>query len=486
MTPLTSSTEQIKQDILNVEEKFYEVMGGDEDALRSFYDRFQCVMEAALSHAEFDDELMMLVNTVSQRVAILAESMLSYHDSVKRISDQLFKELSSLDETQKVDELLNNNHTAFKRSPSAYIKPAYEWLLANLHNPYPSIVIRNHLAKESKCSRQVIDSWFTDIRKRIGWSALRKSFSNKRSAIVEAATRYFLHNGDGLSSDVRKGFAKMSWSARNLYSHKFLETSLASGLDSNPADNTDYPTPAQSPQGPSGTLPAYEDPREQPSLPKSPRAEFYLGFSYDHDNPCSAQAAMQETNQLPSPPASSDGELSQDDSHRFLSIGAISRKRKRSPSNSPDPLRATKRSIICHNASGKSSPLPQPTSLLDANQDNAIDDWFNLWTAQQPNTLDDLCAPVEVELFDYSSLNSLESSTTSNACSADRTGISTLYATHDWTAFGGQGFSCAPDDTTSIAPHESHGSSLPDLDWDWLLSCFPTDESHPNSTALQV
>ncbi|KAJ4472633.1 hypothetical protein C8R41DRAFT_870380 [Lentinula lateritia] len=53
-----------------------------------------------------------------------------------------------------------------------YIPPSYTWLLSNLHNPYPSTSIRDSIASTTNTPRRLIDAWFVDVRRRIGWTNL--------------------------------------------------------------------------------------------------------------------------------------------------------------------------------------------------------------------------------------------------------------------------------------------------------------------------
>ncbi|THV07549.1 hypothetical protein K435DRAFT_260958 [Dendrothele bispora CBS 962.96] len=81
-------------------------------------------------------------------------------------------------------------------SPTRYIKPAHDWLLDNLHNPYPTVSLRETLSADVGWSRKSLDNWFIDARKYIGWNALRKKFKT-RKALIEAATRYFKKSQEG-------------------------------------------------------------------------------------------------------------------------------------------------------------------------------------------------------------------------------------------------------------------------------------------------
>ena len=121
-----------------------------------------------------------------------------------------------------------------------YIRPAYTWLLSNLHNPYPSRETKAAIAEESGSSPKDIDNWFINVRRRVGWNKLRaKYFENKRSLIVDAATRFFkevpqaLHSSATHSSDINpktnyeSEFKSIENTARDLYPQKLFETPLA-------------------------------------------------------------------------------------------------------------------------------------------------------------------------------------------------------------------------------------------------------------------
>ena len=119
-----------------------------------------------------------------------------------------------------------------------YIRATHAWLLENLHNPYPSKPVRDALSKETGVTFKVIDTWFTSTRKRIGWNDLRvRKFSNKRSLIVAAATRFFNNLGpessagsSALIDDFRCDFMAIYRCAHDLYSRDPPETSPERGI----------------------------------------------------------------------------------------------------------------------------------------------------------------------------------------------------------------------------------------------------------------
>ena len=120
-----------------------------------------------------------------------------------------------------------------------YTRSAYTWLLSNLHNPYPSKEEKATIAEESGSSPKDIDNWFINVRRRIGWNKLRsKHFQNKRSLIVDAATRFFkevpqtLHSHTThISVDSKTNydseFKSIEKCARDLYPVKLSETPSA-------------------------------------------------------------------------------------------------------------------------------------------------------------------------------------------------------------------------------------------------------------------
>ncbi|ESK81811.1 homeodomain mating-type protein [Moniliophthora roreri MCA 2997] len=81
-------------------------------------------------------------------------------------------------------------------SSSPYVRAAYEWLIENLHNPYPTPVQRDAISLQSGTSRKTIDNWFIDVRKRIGWNAIKKQYFKERKEMVLAARLHFGHEVD--------------------------------------------------------------------------------------------------------------------------------------------------------------------------------------------------------------------------------------------------------------------------------------------------
>ncbi|KAG6867491.1 hypothetical protein C0993_002162 [Termitomyces sp. T159_Od127] len=120
-----------------------------------------------------------------------------------------------------------------KSSMPPYIKPSYEWLLSNLHNPYPSRGTRDAISRKSGAARKDVDNWFLDARKRIGWNDARKTyFCNKRADMIHTATRFYANDEKlSISQGAEYALVSIAKKAKDLYCDKFHKTVLASALD---------------------------------------------------------------------------------------------------------------------------------------------------------------------------------------------------------------------------------------------------------------
>ncbi|KAI6095338.1 hypothetical protein F5141DRAFT_1160668 [Pisolithus sp. B1] len=116
----------------------------------------------------------------------------------------------------------------------AFIGPAYRWLLRHIHNPYPPHDVKQSLALTSGCSLNSINSWFTNVRKRIGWTSLcRGHFHGCRADAVDAAFRALVQDDPDrpIGDELIRAFVAMKVAAEELYPSTFAESALISGPD---------------------------------------------------------------------------------------------------------------------------------------------------------------------------------------------------------------------------------------------------------------
>ena len=119
---------------------------------------------------------------------------------------------------------------------------AYQWLLENLHNPYPTAEIKTQIATASSCHVSSINSWFANARRRIGWTTLcRERFSNCRADMIDAAYRALVEEDPRgmLSPELRHSFVTIKMAAEGLYSSTFIRSTFAGDLDAVLKDMTE-------------------------------------------------------------------------------------------------------------------------------------------------------------------------------------------------------------------------------------------------------
>nr|BAO20893.1 homeodomain 1 [Tricholoma matsutake] len=189
-------------------------------------------LNAALEAETLSPSTIFMVHAVADKVSGIAQTFLELDVLSETLMSSLALEVSSILDSPATAPA--PQVSTLPTSVPSYIKPSYEWLLANIHDPYPSIHTRDDIASASGFARKDIDGWFIDARKRIGWNALRKArFSNKRIEIVDAATRFFVEDDPKrpLDPNIELEFAAIETRAKDLYTEKFSESELAAKLD---------------------------------------------------------------------------------------------------------------------------------------------------------------------------------------------------------------------------------------------------------------
>jgi hypothetical protein len=246
------------------EEQFLHAIAVGGVALSNFQDEWATLLadidyEAKTNHV--DNATTTFRSVVASRVLLLSEHLLNFQVDADVMESTFEAQLESIFARVDIsDNDISNRtpstpasgssdicHSPQDRITPSYIELAYKWLLNNLHDPYPSKEIRNSIHVESGISRKGLDAWFIDARKRIGWNTLRRQhFSNKRVDIVEAATRFFLQGGAERTLDLSIDptpnldieFVSIETRAKDLYSDKFSESTLAAVLDVSVKDLT--------------------------------------------------------------------------------------------------------------------------------------------------------------------------------------------------------------------------------------------------------
>ena len=206
--------------LLQMEEHLLTSIARGPESVQEFersWSAVQAMVESSFKGGLIDEETLVLAQQVVSRVEVIAQVFLDHHEESDNLAKSLQQDLEgiladlTLDDVffgqlhchfdmTLLNQILDDKPQNSRRSMSVttlptrppYLEIAYQWLLANMHNPYPSKATKTSIAVESGGSIKDVESWFRGVRKRIGWSALKaKHFSNKRSQIVEAATLFF-------------------------------------------------------------------------------------------------------------------------------------------------------------------------------------------------------------------------------------------------------------------------------------------------------
>ena len=214
----------VVQRLMRAETDLLDAIISDDAALGQFaqdWSQLRDDMEAAALSHQLQDTTLQLAHDVGSRVIILSRNIFSAGMRCHKDMNDLFAALSLSE--QPTDILC----TSVPRSTSIlplYVKPAYTWLMENLHNPYPPKHVKARLSRESGCNVKDIDNWFINVRRRIGWNRVRRvHFANKRQEILSAAARFFgkTDGSQSLDSQLEMEFARIQSLAETLYNDKF-------------------------------------------------------------------------------------------------------------------------------------------------------------------------------------------------------------------------------------------------------------------------
>ena len=185
------------------------------------------IKSAVVSH-QLQDVTVELARTGASRVHLLSSCILSLREEMDSLAAGFQKELDDMFAAMSLSEQSPDiSCTSMPRSTSylpQYVKPAYTWLMRNLHNPYPPKHVKAEISKESSCNIKDIDNWFISVRRRIGWNRLRRvHFANKRQEILSAAACFFGKAGGFQTQDshLEMEFASIQNNAVNLYNDRF-------------------------------------------------------------------------------------------------------------------------------------------------------------------------------------------------------------------------------------------------------------------------
>jgi Homeobox KN domain/Mating-type protein beta 1 len=225
----------LSTDLLSIEGDFLSSISHGGNSLLIFQAKWSSVWNRIQNSAKsglLSQETTAKAVYIAAHIESLARSFLKSSMAVDASSNAF---LSNVDDILERASMVDERESVTPSSPSPstpsqilhcppYIPLAYEWLLKNLHDPYPSNKVRQSICAQTSTSLKQVTSWFLSIRRRIGWTALaRKHFANNRSETLDAAYRALVQDDPKrpLDSKIVSEFMELKGVAESLYSDKF-------------------------------------------------------------------------------------------------------------------------------------------------------------------------------------------------------------------------------------------------------------------------
>nr|WDY60843.1 HD MAT HD1 protein [Suillus weaverae] len=241
----------IRQRFQQAEHDLIDSISRDADSLMLFklsWNSLHADFSRCVSAGELSDDTISLVNIVASRVAVIANCFFDLHKTHDDLRKQHLDGLGRiLDDLHRVSISPPSMPTAQNaQSPESslppFIEPAYNWLLANIHNPYPSSDTKASIVRSSGCSMSSVAAWFIGARRRVGWTTIcRNHFNNCRADTVDAASRALVKEDPArvLTPAIFHDFQQMKAATQDLYASTFTKSALAGDLDAVVKDMTE-------------------------------------------------------------------------------------------------------------------------------------------------------------------------------------------------------------------------------------------------------
>lgn len=174
------------------------------------------LVEEGIAKSLISPDTIALAHNVTSHIANVFEMLIGLEEDMSHLRKELDEDMQAIlsPSQPRSSRVHQDNATRFLSLPAAI-----DWFLVNMHNPYPSKNIRTAFSRSAGCTRQQVDKWFSDVRKESGWNRLWKThFSNKKSALIEAATQYFVAKDRTRPLDIKieVEFAKFAVTTRAL------------------------------------------------------------------------------------------------------------------------------------------------------------------------------------------------------------------------------------------------------------------------------
>lgn len=219
-----TSMDSIRQRFLQAEQEFLS-FARTGDKLTDFADRWETLLSDWESFSrEANCDTQQLVGGIVAKIEELATDFYAFESRSLSLEDDLFSGLEDALASLTLEDPCAQPALEEVSRPAEALLPGYsvaspsEWLLRNLHNPYPLPHVR--FSTGQGVTSKHIKDWFTKARRRIGWTRLlRDRFAGCRSLAIDAAFRAFIRDdpSNPLSADLRTAFLAIKSHAELVY-----------------------------------------------------------------------------------------------------------------------------------------------------------------------------------------------------------------------------------------------------------------------------
>ena len=224
LRPLIIPMDSIRQRFLQAENDFLSAPSLDNKTLADFAERWQILWsdwESCLHKADHDtrrlvDEIVTKIEELANDFYVLESHTLSLEDDLLNGLEDVFASLTLDENAATRTDPDSGAITAFPTEHDSV--PPAQWLLHNLHNPYPLPHV--HFSTGLSASSKRTKNWFSKARQRIGWTRLlRDRFAGCRSLAIDAAFRAFVRDdpSNPLDDDLKTAFLAIKSHAELVY-----------------------------------------------------------------------------------------------------------------------------------------------------------------------------------------------------------------------------------------------------------------------------
>ncbi|KAF9225447.1 hypothetical protein BS17DRAFT_879469 [Gyrodon lividus] len=205
----------------------------------------------ALNSGIISDATVALAHTAAARVVAVTTCFMDMTSKQQALTSHFLSDLDRV--MEELDHVyISDDHVARRSTNGTPLCPedssptfaalAYDFLLQNIHNPYPTSDTKQSIARAAGCPVSSVSAWFSSARRRMGWTALcREYFHNCRADAVDAAYRALVKEDPSrrLAPETIHAFMVMKVTAEGLYSSTFTKSALAGDLDAVVKDMTE-------------------------------------------------------------------------------------------------------------------------------------------------------------------------------------------------------------------------------------------------------